>query len=590
MSYQFTTLCTFRFISGIFALLLAGFLWKHRHTKGVLYLLLFEIAAAVWAIGDGFESAALTVETKMHWAQFAYLGISTCAAMFLMFATSYANLARYSGRRILLLLLIVPLITMTVALTNPLTKLLWTNIEIRAGTTQSIYFYGPYFWFNVFYQYVILFLGIIVLLFASQKVYSPYKAQFIIIVVGALFPFLASISYVFKLFPLKGFDPTPVSFILSGFIVALGIFWFRMFNIMPLARKEAIDNLRDGMIVVDSGNLIVEANKSFFSITGLSPRQVTGKATDSVFSEISIDIVKLTSENDFTMEAALGKDYEEQTIEVKYQPITDETGKYLGGIYTLSNITLKKMILDAIADSNKSRKIELVEKEKLILDLDAYARSVAHDLKNPIGSVVSLAELIKIRLSENDLSDVGEMIDHVHNQSRKMVGIIDGLLLLSRIRKEDIVQTHIDTGRILATVLNRLENEISGFRAIIDMPDLWPEAMGHQQWIEEVWVNLISNAIKYGGKPPVIKLGYDRSSEKSVRFWISDNGNGLPAEALGKIFNDFERMGVKDSLGFGLGLPIVKRIVEKLGGELLAESAFLPGEGCRFSFTLRSGT
>ena len=95
------------------------------------------------------------------------------------------------------------------------------------------------------------------------------------------------------------------------------------------------------------------------------------------------------------IETQLVIESELQDIEVKYHMITDANQKVLGGIYMLTNITNKKMILDAIADSNKRRKFELIEKEKLILDLDAYARSVAHDLKNPIGSVVSLSELIK---------------------------------------------------------------------------------------------------------------------------------------------------------------------------------------------------
>ena len=341
----------------------------------------------------------------------------------------------------------------------------------------------------------------------SLKVYSPYKTQFWIIILGTLFPFFSSIAYVFKLLPVKGFDPTSVSFILSGFIVALGIFWFRMFNIMPMARKQAIDNLRDGMLVVDSANQIVDANAAFYRMTGFNPKQVIGNQIDLIFSKINIDVNKFSEENEFTLETQLIVESDLEDIEIKYNSITDTNQKVLGGIYMLTNITTKKMILDAIADSNKSRKIELIEKEKLILDLDAYARSVAHDLKNPIGSVVSLSELIKLRLSENDLTDVDEMIGYVYDQSKKMIGIIDGLLMLSRIRKEDIVQIPIDTGEILDEVFKRLDSEIVKRNAIIEKRDQWPKVMGHPQWIEEVWVNLVSNALKYGGTPPVIKAG-----------------------------------------------------------------------------------
>ena len=112
--------------------------------------------------------------------------------------------------------------------------------------------------------------------------------------------------------------------------------------------------------------------------------------------------------------------------------------------------------------------------------------------------------------------------------------------------------------------------------------------MGNQQWIEEVWVNLISNAIKYGGNPPVIHIGFEETSPTTYRFWVRDNGKGLTANSFEKIFEDFERLGRKEVEGHGFGLAIVKRIVEKLGGQVKVSSTNKPGDGCVFSFTLLS--
>jgi PAS domain S-box-containing protein len=548
--------------------------------------MLFELSAAIWAIADGFEAAALTLQQKIHWSQFGYIGISTCTVMFLMFALSYTSHTRYVNFRTLMFLLVIPLITMIIALTNPLHNLLWAKTEILEGTNQCVYYYGFHFWIQAFYQYSILILGLIILMFGAFKVYPLYKSQFWIIIIATLIPFCASVSYVFKLLPVKGFDPTPVSFILTGFIVAIGLIWLRMFNIMPIARKQALDNLRDGMLVVDSANRIVDANSTFYRMTGFHPKQIIGNEVHQFFSEINIEVSEFSDENEFTVEVKLVVESDLQDIEVKYHHIYDAKQKILGGIYMLTNITTKKMILDALADSNKRRKKELIEKEKLILDLDAYARSVAHDLKNPIGLLASLSDLIKIRLAEHNLAEVDEMIGHVYDQSRKMIRIIDGLLMLSRIRKEDIVKTPINTGEILNEVFKRLENEIGKRNAKIGMPDEWPIVMGHPQWIEEVWMNLASNALKYGGTPPIIKLGFEKYSSSSYRFWIQDNGKGLPEVSLKMIFKDFERLGITDSDGYGLGLPIVKRIFEKLGSEIMASSSNIPGDGCIFSFIL----
>lgn len=590
MSYEFSTLCYVRFLSGIFALILVGLLWKQRHSKGAVYLMLFEIAASIWAIGDGFEAAAIPLTLKLAWAQFAYLGISTSAVMFLMFSLTYTNRLWFVNLKTFLLLMVIPFLTILMAVTNPFHKLLWSDVVIPEGTNLSIYYYGPYFWINIFYEYSALLAGIIILLIGVFKVYSLHRVQILVLVIGTILPFAASILYVFKLFPVKGIDPTPISFILSGILVTIGLFWFRMFNILPIARKQAFENLRDGMLVIDSADRIVDVNPAFCAIAGIPSKNIIGSQVESVFSEMKIDLNAFSPENDFKTDIQIFNDSELKDFEVKCHIVYDRDQKLIGRIFIVSDNTLKKMISDAIADSNRLRKIEIVEKEKLILDLDAYARSVAHDLKNPISSVISLCELVKLSLSEKKLDEAAEMIDLVRDQNEMMMRIIDGLLILSRIRKEDVRIVPVDMIKILENVRARLHDEIVIRKAIFEIQDQLPVVLGYELWLEEVLVNLISNALKYGGDPPVIKLGFEIASSSEYRFWIQDNGNGLPEKSLGKIFEDFERLGLKDRGGHGLGLPIVRRIIEKLGGEVKVTSSYKPGEGCIFSFTLKMDT
>jgi PAS domain S-box-containing protein len=587
MSYEFTALCFVRFISGIIAIVLIGFLLQRRKSQGAVYLIHFESAAAIWAISDGFEAAATSIPLKLHWAQISYIGVTTSAVMFLLFALSYTQYSRPVKLKTKLVLLVIPLITMIMAFTNPLHELIWSKIVIIEGTNHSVYYYGPWFWVNVIYEYSALTAGIIVLLMGASKVYSLYKVQFWVLILGTILPFGTSILYIFKLTPLEGIDPTPISFILSGIIVAISLYWLRMFNITPIARKQVIYNLNDGMLIIDSENRIVDANPALYKIIGKQVKQVIGRNIDIIFSEIGISLDSFAIENDYTIETQIGISQDIENIEIKCHQVKDRNQKQIGRIFMLTNITTKKMILDAIADSNKRRKIEIIEKEKLILDLDAYARSVAHDLKNPISSVISLGELIKMSLSENNKDEAVAMVGMVQEQSEKMIRIIDDLLKLSRIRKEDINIIPIDNYIIINEVLERLNEEIKTSNAKFEISGHWPKVMGQLQWMEEVWINLISNALKYGGTPPVIRLGYEKVDLSVYRFWIQDNGNGLPEESFAKIFDDFERLGRNDIQGHGLGLSIVKRIIEKLGGEVRVESANKPGEGCRFSFTLK---
>jgi signal transduction histidine kinase len=108
--------------------------------------------------------------------------------------------------------------------------------------------------------------------------------------------------------------------------------------------------------------------------------------------------------------------------------------------------------------------------------------------------------------------------------------------------------------------------------------------MGHGPWVEQVWINYISNALKYGGSPPYVELGAAAQSDGMVRFYVHDNGQGISPEEQAQLFQEFIRLGQTRAGGHGLGLSIVRRIVEKLGGEVGVESEI--GQGSIFSFTL----
>ncbi|MCB0212845.1 MAG: HAMP domain-containing histidine kinase, partial [Anaerolineae bacterium] len=98
------------------------------------------------------------------------------------------------------------------------------------------------------------------------------------------------------------------------------------------------------------------------------------------------------------------------------------------------------------------------------------------------------------------------------------------------------------------------------------------------------WVNYLTNALKYGGTPPILGLGYTHAPPKFIRFWIKDNGPGLSKEHQREIFTEFTRLDESGVQGHGLGLATVRRIIEKLNGDVGVEST--PGQGSTFYFTL----
>ncbi len=223
--------------------------------------------------------------------------------------------------------------------------------------------------------------------------------------------------------------------------------------------------------------------------------------------------------------------------------------------------------------------------QKQNAELDAFAHTVAHDLINPLSILASYAQVIHEdfdRLSSEDIQKIGSAF---YRNTKKSVNIVDSLLLLASVRKGTIETEPLDMTEIIDEVLERLKIMIGEYKGEIKVPDSWPMAVGYAAWVEEVWLNYLSNGLKYGGKPPRLKLGADAQPGGRVRFWVRDEGPGLTDEEQATVFTEFTRLSEIRVQGYGLGLSIVRRIMDKLDGEVGVESKV--GEGSLFYFTLK---
>jgi sensor domain CHASE-containing protein/signal transduction histidine kinase len=218
-------------------------------------------------------------------------------------------------------------------------------------------------------------------------------------------------------------------------------------------------------------------------------------------------------------------------------------------------------------------------------ELDAFAHTVAHDLRNPLSVLVGVSSYLEEMHARIESNEVVSNLHTITQTGEKLTNIINELLLLASVRKmEDIDTGPLDMATIVGEAQERLADMIEETRAEVTVPDAWPLAVGHSPWIEEVWVNYISNALKYGGTMPRVELGATEQGEGFARFWIRDNGRGIAKEEQERLFTQFARLHQVHVEGYGLGLSIVQRIIEKLGGKVGVESE--PGQGSTFYFTL----
>jgi signal transduction histidine kinase len=230
-----------------------------------------------------------------------------------------------------------------------------------------------------------------------------------------------------------------------------------------------------------------------------------------------------------------------------------------------------------------------LELEARNAELDAFAHTVAHDLKNPLTSLIGYSNLLEKRFANMSEDRLRQNLQVIKNNGRKMTNIVNELLLLASVREmQEVPLQVLDMASLVAEAQKRLDYMIAEHEAEIVPPpgDAWPAVQGHGPWIEEVWTNYLSNAIKYGGQPPRIELGAGLQPDGSVRFWVQDNGPGLTDEERRRLFTPFERLHQTSATGHGLGLSIVKRIIERLGGQVGVESEEGAGQGSCFFFTL----
>ena len=248
--------------------------------------------------------------------------------------------------------------------------------------------------------------------------------------------------------------------------------------------------------------------------------------------------------------------------------------------------TLECLIRDVFDDLQRSMaqlREQVTTLEARNKELEEYAHTVAHDLKEPLTVLTMNADLMK-DIPDLTVEEWREYRLQIKSTAYEMKSIINSLLLFAQVSKSEAPRGAVHMDRVVANVQARLSYMIKEQQAQLILPEVWPDAVGYGPWIEEVWANFLSNALKYGGRPPRVELGASPRSNGMLRFWTRDNGPGIPPEACTCLFTRGNPLSHLSRTGDGLGLPIVNSIVEKLGGQVGVESE--EGQGSLFFFTL----
>jgi two-component system sensor histidine kinase/response regulator len=243
--------------------------------------------------------------------------------------------------------------------------------------------------------------------------------------------------------------------------------------------------------------------------------------------------------------------------------------------------------IQAVFDDLQRSQVQLSEHITVLQsknkELEAYAYTVAHDLKEPLAVMILTSNLIN-RIPNLAPEELKEYLGQIRSTAYQMNAIVNSILLFAKVSRMEAPVASVDMAQIVANVLKRISVTVKERQAHIDLPEHWPAVIGYAPWIEEVWANYLSNALKYGGQPPQIELGASIQTDGMVRFWIRDHGPGIPADIQAQLCSPYNQIDLGRDSNHRLGLSIVHRIVEKLGGQVGCESEL--GKGSLFFFTL----
>jgi PAS domain S-box-containing protein len=252
-------------------------------------------------------------------------------------------------------------------------------------------------------------------------------------------------------------------------------------------------------------------------------------------------------------------------------PIRDQAGRIVRWFGTNTDITGQKEIEKELRNANA--------------DLEQFAYSASHDLQEPLRTVKAFSQLLAATAREKLDGEALEYLDNVVSGATRMEALLRGLLTYARTTRLERPAAPTDANQAMQAALAALKGAVAESGATIDLEPL-PNVHVHPTQLEQLFQNLIGNAIKYGrpGLNPAVHV----TSKKLGAQWlfsVADNGIGIEAEYKERIFGLFKRLHTGDSYpGTGIGLAICQRIVERHNGQIWVESK--PGEGSTFYFTL----
>jgi PAS domain S-box-containing protein len=557
-------------IASVFVMVLA---WRYRKAPGALAMLALAAATFIWTLGFFLEAHSDTLERQLLFTNVGYIGSMSVPVAWFIFALHYTRGTRVITGWKILPFCIIPVATMVLVWTNPWHRLMWSNEHlITFGLfTVTAKTYGPFFWIALAHNYLFIIVGVIILIRRLFVGTPLYVGQAFSLLVAVSLPLIWNFIYVFDLFSLPRKDLTPVMFAVSGIAIILGLIRFQLFAAVPFAHQFLIHQMRDGIFVFDEQKRLLEVNPSALKILD-ADKTIIGKRLEYLAHDFPL--LKRLSNARSGFELPLTVSGEERFYVLETVAMHDNEYKQIGQLTILHDITERK-------EAEEEMKL-LEEKAQIASRLSAVgelASGVAHEINNPLTSVIGYAELLVER--DDVPKDVRSDLAAIIEGGRRVADIVQRLLTFGR--ESRVERTNVNINEIIDAVLKLRAYTLitSNIKVTTQLATDLPVTVADTGQLQQVFLNLIINAenemkLTQGEGMLLIKT---EAIGDSIRISFQDNGPGIARENLTRIFDPFFTTRSVGQ-GTGLGLSICHGIVTEHKGAIWVESE--PGKGATF--------
>jgi PAS domain S-box-containing protein len=576
------------------AAMLALFAWRHRAMTGAVPLLLLILAVAWWSLTYALQLSREDLQTKIVFCNLSFLGIVAVPTAWLAFAIEYTGHSRWLTRRRLLLLMSVPLLAVLAIWTDGWHH--WFRYAVTISTDGPYRLLaitnGPIFWIHAAYSYALLMTGTFLMLQAFFRSPHVYRERIIAVLIGALAPWVANVITVAKLIPSLHLDLTPFAFILSGLSIGWAFLRFGLLDVVSVTPDTIIESMSDGVIVLDAQDRIVDINPVAEGILTCVASRVIGRPAAQVLSRWPDLVERYRSMAETYTEIAVGEGVVQRYFDLRISPLRDRQRHLTGRLIVLRDVTRRKEMEKELQRAKDAA--EAANRAK-----DEFISIVTHELRSPLSSVLGSVGLLEAGEAGPVSEEQCEFLRLIEANVQRMVALSSDLADISRIESGQLQleMRAVSLPEVIGEVVRstRLQVERKDQTLLLqvsgDLPKVWADHMR----LVQVITNLVGNAHKFtpeGGRI-AIRAGRaanqwdSRGAAEVVHIAVEDNGVGIRAEDLGKLFQRFSRVGgsgVSKTPGTGLGLSIAKDLIELQGGLIWCESDF--GRGTIFHFTI----